>query len=723
MKFLICLLIFTSFGIAYGTTNTNDIKITIEDLVDGTEIDYDANDIVMCTNWSWEVSESNANKVTKVTFGITPVAAGAYRRNAIYIKNPCNGSGQIELKMLEDSCGDPTIVENVTTNGQLVKLTDSFTTHGFSSECGRSNMINISTAEICAPNKSYVIVTCDSGNEFDLDNGVFPYADLFYVDSRGNGTDEENDDDDVHSGTISNGFSFMIIGDCSDPVPDEKVNFIDALGVRATLDSNDCQGNAQTCRNSIKSILSTKRNIGWSNFPHVRKRLINRDISISFDAPSLIGDNLYVKVNGRNKNPIYNTTEACNDDTDQGSDLQANTGDFAILAGHGGRLFQSSYSVYSLPEPGTISNNWNVTVKAINGPVYVYPSYNTTTETQPKINNKNYAILTTANTTVKFIYSDGNFSTTVTSGSIAHSITKDDAPENCPEGFAAIAGNYMLETTGFCVQSTGTNMSGTYINFLTTMNTTCSGIPAENTGGSANVVTRREWLTMMYDSLDYWGGAEDLVTNNCRGTYCNGSFANQFSHLGNGASFGSGCCGCNHNKRGGTITFLSGDTISAPGVNWNWGRHVSCQFPKYIYKYSQHKEVLAWDSFPTNSTGISSSGCGDSYNNVNLKDSPNNKRYMITLGDPSYYDNTTDQHLEERSTNCEFTNLDNQSGVRSTLSSLDRLDAFETVLQNSGNSYVPVWDSYYLRFDYVSPTAGGTNKGGHRKSRCVYYPN
>ena len=163
-------------------------------------------------------------------------------------------------------------------------------------------------------------------------------------------------------------------------------------------------------------------------------------------------------------------------------------------------------------------------------------------------------------------------------------------------------------------------------------------------------------------------------------------------------------------QKGGTITFLSGDTISAPGVNWNQSRHVSCQFPKYIYKYSQHKEVLAWDSFPTNSTGISSSSCGDSYNDVNLKDSPNNKRYMITLGDPSYYDNTTDQHLEERSTNCEFTNLDNQSGIRSTLSSVDRFDAFETVLQNSENSYVPVWDSYYLRFDYVSPTAGGTNK-------------
>ena len=175
----------------------------------------------------------------------------------------------------------------------------------------------------------------------------------------------------------------------------KRENFIDALGVRASLDGNDCQGNAQTCRDSIKSILTTKRTVGWSNFPNLRKRRLNRDIGISFDAPSLIGDNLYVKVNGRNKNPIYNTTEACSSDTDQGSDLEANTGDFAILAQHGGRLFQSSYSVYSLPEPGTISNNWNVTVKAINGPVYVYPSYNTTTETQPKINNKNYAILTT----------------------------------------------------------------------------------------------------------------------------------------------------------------------------------------------------------------------------------------------------------------------------------------------------------------------------------------
>ena len=51
---------------------------------------------------------------------------------------------------------------------------------------------------------------------------------------------------------------------------------------------------------------------------------------------------------------------------------------------------------------------------------------------------------------------------------------------------------------------------------------------------NAHVIKRREWLSLMYDSLDHWGGADDLITNNCRGSYCNGSFANQFSHLGNG---------------------------------------------------------------------------------------------------------------------------------------------------------------------------------------------
>ena len=240
MKIIISTLVFICFGTVFGTTNTNDIKITIEDLIDENEIDYDANDIVMCTNWSWEVKDNDATKVSKVTFGITPVAAGAKRPNAIYIKNPCEGSGEIELKMLEDSCGDPSVIESVTTNGQLVKLTDSFTLNGFSSECGRTNFINMSEAEICAPNKSYVIVTCDSGSEFDLNNGTFPYADLFYVDSRADGTDAGNNSDDIHSGTISNGFSFMIIGDCNDPTPEEKVNFIDALGIRDTLDSNDC---------------------------------------------------------------------------------------------------------------------------------------------------------------------------------------------------------------------------------------------------------------------------------------------------------------------------------------------------------------------------------------------------------------------------------------------------------------------------------------------------
>ena len=95
---------------------------------------------------------------------------------------------------------------------------------------------------------------------------------------------------------------------------------------------------------------------------------------------------------------------------------------------------------------------------------------------------------------------------------------------------------------------------------------------------------------------------------------------------------------------------------------------------------------------------------------------------MTTLGAASYYDNSTDQHLEERSNSCEFTNLDNQSGVRSTLAlnTIIGLDGFETVLQNTGNSYIPMWDSYYMKFNYLSASNSTSNKGNHMKnSLCL----
>ncbi len=212
---------FVSFSSFSVTTTTNEIKITIEDIADVAKTDLDANDIVMCTNWSYKSVTGNANLIQNATFSLTPVAAGAINSNAIYIKNPCEGSGIIELKRLEDTCSTAPRRTIVSVKGETVLLTSSFTRHGFSSDCSQSSYVNVaSESEQCAPNKSYVIISCDAGSEFTIADGVFPYADLFTIDSHGDGLGGA---DDVDASTIVDGFASVIIGDCADPTPEERL--------------------------------------------------------------------------------------------------------------------------------------------------------------------------------------------------------------------------------------------------------------------------------------------------------------------------------------------------------------------------------------------------------------------------------------------------------------------------------------------------------------------
>ena len=52
-------------------------------------------------------------------------------------------------------------------------LTSSFRQHAFSSECDAQLMINVGTNEVCSPNKTFVIISCDEGAEFQKVDGEF----------------------------------------------------------------------------------------------------------------------------------------------------------------------------------------------------------------------------------------------------------------------------------------------------------------------------------------------------------------------------------------------------------------------------------------------------------------------------------------------------------------------------------------------------------------------
>ena len=123
-------ILLVSFSANALTKNTrSDIRVSIEDTTELSAVDYDANDIVFCSNWQYE-SDTDNNSIHRVTLSITPIAAGANYSNSVYIRNPCSGSAEIELKRPEDTCGADSIIEDVDQGGMLL-WTTSFTDNAF----------------------------------------------------------------------------------------------------------------------------------------------------------------------------------------------------------------------------------------------------------------------------------------------------------------------------------------------------------------------------------------------------------------------------------------------------------------------------------------------------------------------------------------------------------------------------------------------------------------
>ena len=69
---------------------------------------------------------------------------------------------------------------------------------------------------------------------------------------------------------------------------------------------------------------------------------------------------------------------------------------YALDSSNNNDVFVSSYSIFSLPDPDTVGSGFRVTFKSENGPVFIYPSYDSTNVANPpKIEGKHKFLLLT----------------------------------------------------------------------------------------------------------------------------------------------------------------------------------------------------------------------------------------------------------------------------------------------------------------------------------------
>ena len=327
-------------------------------------------------------------------------------------------------------------------------------------------------------------------------------------------------------------------------------------------------------------------------------------------------------------------------------------GKFAIQYDDYTKYFESSYAVYSLPDPAKLRDGWYANIKAVKGPVYIYPSYDAAlTSTAPKIDGGNdQVILTGAGNSLKITFSGGNWQTSSVVGHKAYSPLKDDAPLNCPTGYAAVHGNYLLETDGFCVQSNGYTVSGTISTLLDTYDTTCSAIPYEQGGGTGTVITDKQFAAMMYDSVH---SHKNNLSN----------FTSQFNQSRTGCK---GWAPSNDNE----IGLVSGGSVKLHHSSPNPG-YCGCYKGRgsYCRNYYQHssRELMSWDG-RYKSAQLNQQNCDNNYNNTTTLNS-NFTNHLLSNSSgtiESTFDIENFYHQDQSVPGCDFNNFMNFSGIQST---------------------------------------------------------
>ena len=211
---------------------------------------------------------------------------------------------------------------------------------------------------------------------------------------------------------------------------------------------------------------------------------------------------------------------------------------YAVDSSNNNDVFVSSYSIFSLPDPDTISSGFRVTFKSENGPVFIYPSYDSSNVSDPpKIEGRhNYFILTEKDAFARVTFESGQWWIT-DSDKISYSILKDDRPIYCPVGMIAVAGSYLLETDGFCIEQeqnyvtaeAGKN-TGRYLDVSGSITTTdrlnqlsenCRELRDVADGGYSDIASMGQILTVFqnaiqYDSTNFFTKLRDEQIEGCK---------------------------------------------------------------------------------------------------------------------------------------------------------------------------------------------------------------
>ena len=181
---------------------------------------------------------------------------------------------------------------------------------------------------------------------------------------------------------------------------------------------------------------------------------------------------------------------------------------YALEVSDIGNTYVSSYSVFSLPSLELVNNGWYVTIKAENGPVYIYPSHRGGINLLPTIDDKNYyVILPYSNSFVTLKKEKGSWYITDSSGDHVFDAFKNDEPFYCPSGMVPVSGSYLLETDGFCVDKESTRISDKNISIeenLNLKNSSCFSRALEAGGGEAGVVTLSQWMTLFTRNVSFY---------------------------------------------------------------------------------------------------------------------------------------------------------------------------------------------------------------------------
>ena len=103
LHFLLLFFIFPNLSSSntFSEINESNVRVVMEDIIGINGInnmtnDFDSNDVVTCNGI--KAMGNSIDEMTNATISIRSEAAGATYKNALYVKNLCNGPARIQYK-------------------------------------------------------------------------------------------------------------------------------------------------------------------------------------------------------------------------------------------------------------------------------------------------------------------------------------------------------------------------------------------------------------------------------------------------------------------------------------------------------------------------------------------------------------------------------------------------------------------------------------------------